>query len=142
MAGINELVVRRSVSLQPKVYPKDLLYHERQVTGRGARASSALALSLGTMVGMALLAIGPLRRAIRRRLPSQGEGPTKEKNETGYFNITLVAQAPSGKELSRVACEARAIQATGRPPPSSRGSSRAVAHCRSPPPMGRSPAAC
>lgn len=104
MAGINELVVRRSVSLQPKVYPKDLLYHERQVTGRGAKGLfSAVALSLGTMVGMALLAIGPLRRAIRRWLPSQGEGPTKEKNETGYFNITLVAQAPSGKELSRVA---------------------------------------
>ena len=100
MAGINEPVVRRSASLLGWNLAS---YHERQATGKGfGGLVKALALSLSFTMGIAALAIGPLRRAIRRRLPAQGEGPDEEARESGFFKQTLIALDAGGKEVSRV----------------------------------------
>lgn len=66
------------------------------LTGAGpggfAKAAGTCAGTAATMAGMA---IGPLRRLVARRLPQPGEGPSKEKRESGYFAIALRGEHPT-----------------------------------------------
>ena len=102
MAGINERVVRRSASLLK--WPKSLRYHEHQLTGRGIKGLlGAIALTFSTAIGIAALAIPPLRKCIRNRfLPKQGEGPSEELCQNGHFVSTLLGESTDGHRRVKV----------------------------------------
>ena len=46
-------------------------------------------------VGMAAMAIGPLRRVVAARMPAPGAGPSKQVREAGYWDVRLLAEHPS-----------------------------------------------
>lgn len=95
MAAINTRVVRRSNALLGYPYGKGFRYDEAVLTGKGPLGlARAAGTSAGTVGGMAAAAVGPLRRLAAKRLPAPGEGPSKEKREAGFFDISLWAQHP------------------------------------------------
>jgi short subunit dehydrogenase-like uncharacterized protein len=101
MAAINTRVVRRTNVLLDDLYGADFRYDEAILTGGGPLgAIKAAALAAGTGGGMALMAVGPIRRAIARFLPQPGEGPSKEVRESGYFDLRLFAEHPHDKGKS------------------------------------------
>ncbi|HKJ23942.1 MAG TPA: saccharopine dehydrogenase, partial [Myxococcota bacterium] len=102
MAGINTRVVRRSNALLDDLYGADFRYDEAILTGAGPLGFlKAAGLGLGTGGVMALMSLGPIRRALSRLLPQPGEGPSKAQREAGYFDIELHAEHPGdhGKSL-------------------------------------------
>ncbi|MEC8633859.1 MAG: saccharopine dehydrogenase NADP-binding domain-containing protein [Pseudomonadota bacterium] len=91
MAAINSKVVRRSNALASLIYGADFSYNEA-ILMPSRRA--ALLLAGGSMLGMAALAIGPLRRLIATRLPQPGEGPSLSERENGFFEFFVQAHHP------------------------------------------------
>ncbi len=95
MAGVNTKVVRRSNALLGHAWGKGFRYDEAILTGKGPLGlARATAVAAGTRAGMATLAIGPVRGLLASRLPSPGEGPSKEAREKGHFEIRLLGQHP------------------------------------------------
>ena len=95
MGGVDTKVVRRSNALLGYAYGREFRYGEATLTGAGAGGfARASALATSTLGMMAAMGIGPIRRLIAPRLPSPGEGPSKEKREAGYFDIRLLARHP------------------------------------------------
>ena len=95
MGSVDTKVVRRTNSLLDHRYGEDFRYSEGTLTGSGAVGfSKALASAALIPTMMAAMAIGPLRRMISPRLPSPGEGPSKEAREAGHFDIRLHARHP------------------------------------------------
>jgi len=92
MAATNTRVVRRSHALMGLPWGKGFRYSEVMTTGRGvtglSRAVSAAAGIAGFMAGIALPLTRPL---LEKRLPSPGEGPSKEVRDAGYFETHLIA---------------------------------------------------
>ena len=96
MSTIDTKVVRRSNALLGHPYGKDFRYDEAMLTGSGPLGfakASGIAASMFAM--MAAMSIRPVRNLIAPRLPAPGEGPSKQERETGYFDVRLVAQAPT-----------------------------------------------
>lgn len=92
MAGINTRVVRRSHALMGQPWSKDFRYTEVMSTGRGAKGlarATAIAGGLAGFVG--LVALPVTRPVVQKRLPEPGEGPSKERRESGFFNTHLIA---------------------------------------------------
>ncbi len=97
MAGINTRVVRRSAALRADFYGPGFRYQESMLTGTGAAgALKASGITLGMNAGMAAMALGPLRRAVTPRLPAPGEGPTRQQQEEGYWDLRFWAAPPAG----------------------------------------------
>ena len=91
MAAINSKVVRRSNALASLIYGADFSYNEAILM---PSRHAALLLAGGSMLGMAALAIGPLRRLIATRLPQPGEGPSLSERENGFFEFFVQAHHP------------------------------------------------
>jgi short subunit dehydrogenase-like uncharacterized protein len=88
MARVNERVVRRTRALLGEPWGAGFRYRERWFVGGWARAAAVGAVG---RAGPALLAIGPLRRAVEARwLPPPGGGPDDATRARGYFRSTLV----------------------------------------------------
>jgi len=101
MAGINTKVVRRSNALLGYRYGQDFRYDEAILSGAGAAGfAKATGATAGMAVGMGAMAIGPLRRLIAGRLPSPGEGPSKEAREAGHYDIELFGRHPSDPDCN------------------------------------------
>lgn len=99
MAGINTRVVRRSNALLGDAYGGDFRYDEMTLTGDGAvGAARAAAVAAGTGLTMGAMAIGPIRRLVSPRLPSPGEGPSREEQEKGYWDLRFHARSPRGAD--------------------------------------------
>ncbi len=94
MAGVNTKVVRRTNALLDFVYGKGFRYDEAVLMGTGA---TGMVKAAGTATaqggGMAAAALAPVRRMLAQRLPP-GEGPSKEKRESGYFDLRILALDP------------------------------------------------
>ena len=130
MAMINSRVVRRSVGLYREAAPADAAalyaggfgYRERalvpteEMAKKAARAATAPASKRRELVA-------------KGRLPSPGEGPSKEQRENGWFNFTLRAEPADGgppvvgtvsggepgyDETSKMVSEAAVLLATQR----------------------------
>jgi len=102
MAAINTRVVRRTNLLLDDRYGADFRYDEAILTGDGPLGwGKAAALAAGFGGGMALMALGPVRRLAARFLPQPGDGPSKETRESGYFDLRLFGEHPedAGKSL-------------------------------------------
>jgi short subunit dehydrogenase-like uncharacterized protein len=97
MAAINTRVVRRSNALLADAYGADFRYDEALLMGSGPLgAAKASAVAAGMGLGMAALAVGPIRRLVAPRLPAPGEGPSPEQREKGYWDLRFWAAPPAG----------------------------------------------
>lgn len=96
MAAVDTKVVRRSNALRDYAYGHDFRYDEGVLCGSGPVGfARATARALGTAAVMGALAIGPVRRFAAGRLPQPGQGPSRQKRESGFFDIALLGHHPS-----------------------------------------------
>ncbi|MDH3708104.1 MAG: saccharopine dehydrogenase NADP-binding domain-containing protein, partial [Acidimicrobiia bacterium] len=96
MAGINTKIVRRSNALLGYAYGRGFEYDEGVLTGSGPLGFTKAAATASGMVAMNLaMGRGWLRRAVSGRLPQPGDGPSREKQERGNFDIRLRGEHPS-----------------------------------------------
>lgn len=114
MAAINTRVVRRSNALFGYRYGRDFSYSEvtsLPASPKGALTAAGLTLGLG---GLLLAAnVPPLRRALEKRLPKPGEGPSRRARERGFFEVELrgTGKRPKGEPF-----EVRAVVAGTQDP--------------------------
>ncbi|MDR9453346.1 MAG: saccharopine dehydrogenase NADP-binding domain-containing protein [Wenzhouxiangella sp.] len=102
MAAINTRVVHKSHALRDRAWGEDFIYDEAMMTGRGfkgRRAAWVWSLMLG---GFALgAAVKPLRALMKKTvLPDQGEGPSREQQQRGFYKLRLTGQSRDGRTLS------------------------------------------
>ena len=92
MAAINTRIVRRSHALMGLPWGEDFRYSEVISTGKGAKGwSRAAAVAGGTIAFMGAIALPVTRPLLEKRLPSPGEGPSREARDKGFFKTRLVA---------------------------------------------------
>ena len=101
MAGINTRVVRRSHALAGFPYGQDFRYRESTLTGKGIGGwmkGTLMTLGLGALVlGISL---GPTRKLLQRFvLPKPGEGPDRELQQSGFFNLMQIGVLPDGTTM-------------------------------------------
>jgi short subunit dehydrogenase-like uncharacterized protein len=98
MAGVNTKVVRRSHALAGYPYGRDFRYDESVMTGRGISGwlkGSTMVLGLGALVFFASFA--PTRKLLQRFvLAKPGEGPDRELQRTGFFNLMQIGVLQDG----------------------------------------------
>ena len=95
MANVDTRVVRRSNALLDNAYGANFRYDEAMLMGGGLVGfAKATGLATALRVGMAAMAIGPLRRAVASRMPAPGDGPSKQAREAGYWDVRLLAEHP------------------------------------------------
>ncbi len=98
MAVINTRVVRRSNALMNSAYGEDFRYDEAVLAAKGQGALKSKLAAAAMTAGTASLAIAPLRAVAKRLLPSPGEGPSKKRQEKGYFDILLHGAHPTDRD--------------------------------------------
>lgn len=98
MAGVNTKVVRRSHALAGYPYGKQFRYDESVMTGRGFGGwlkGTLMVLSLGALVLFA--SYTPTRNFLQRFvLAKPGEGPDRELQQSGFFNLLQIGVLPDG----------------------------------------------
>jgi short subunit dehydrogenase-like uncharacterized protein len=101
MAGVNTRVVRRSNALAGYLYGRDFRYREATLTGRGVSGwlkGTVMTLALGALV--LGISMSPTRKLLQRFvLPKPGEGPNRELQQTGFFNLMQIGKLPDGTVL-------------------------------------------
>lgn len=100
MAGINTRVVHRSNALAACAYGNSFRYDEAVLTGRGI-GGRVTAMSVATAVGTFMLGAGiaPTRWLLEKFMPAPGEGPSRETQEKGSFDLRFVGKTAEGKKL-------------------------------------------
>jgi len=104
MARVNQAVVRRTRALLGEPWGPGFRYGERW---RARGWAEAAGVGLGTVLVPPMLAIGPLRRFVERRLPRPGEGPSAEDRARGFFRTALAGRIDgvAGPVVLRIACD-------------------------------------
>ena len=101
MAGINTKVVRRSHALLGYPWGKEFRYDESVLTGKGIGGwfkGFTMTLVLGGLVLGA--SFGPTRRFLQRFvLAKPGEGPDREMQQTGFFNLMQLGKLADGRTV-------------------------------------------
>ncbi len=101
MAGVNTRVVRRSNALAGYPYGRDFRYREVTMTGHGVSGwlkGTVMTLGLGALV--LGISIGPTRKLLKKFvLPKPGEGPDRELQQSGFFNLMQIGKLPDGSIL-------------------------------------------
>ncbi len=100
MGAINSRVVHRSNALLGFPYGRGFRYEERVALGAGARGfARAQAMSTGLAASERALALGPARSIAKRFLPSPGEGPSRERRESGSFHVRILGKMGPARSL-------------------------------------------
>lgn len=98
MAGVNTKIVRRSHALAGYPYGKDFRYDEAVLTGRGITGwlkGTVMVAGLGALVFFA--SFTPTRNFLQRHVLSKpGEGPDRELQQSGFFNLSQIGKLPDG----------------------------------------------
>jgi short subunit dehydrogenase-like uncharacterized protein len=101
MAGVNTKVVRRSHALAGYPYGRDFRYDESVMTGRGFSGwfkGSIMTLGLGALVFFA--SFTPTRKLLQRFvLAKPGEGPDRQLQQQGFFNLMQIGVLADGTVL-------------------------------------------
>ena len=101
MAGVNTKVVRRSHALAGYPYGKDFRYDESVLSGRGFSGwlkGTVMTLGLGAIVFLA--SFTPTRNLLQRFVLSKpGEGPDRELQREGFFNLMQIGVLPDGTQV-------------------------------------------
>lgn len=111
MAAINTRIVRRSHALLGYPWGEAFRYSETMripggVTGRVASQGYSAGLQAFTV----LAAIGPTRKLLETAvLPKPGEGPSREKQEAGYFKSRLLGFIPARGDEPQIRVEGTVI---------------------------------
>ncbi|WP_290815307.1 saccharopine dehydrogenase NADP-binding domain-containing protein [Halovivax sp.] len=94
MAVVNERVIRRSNALLDYPWGREFECREVVPVGSGPIGMvGASAVSAGLWLATGVLAVGPMREALRRfAFPDPGEGPTSAEIENGYFTIRVLGR--------------------------------------------------
>ncbi len=97
MAATNARVVRRTNALLGYAYGRDFRYREAMSFGKGPKGwFSAAGAAAGSMGFITAAAIPPVRWLLAKAvLPAPGEGPSREKRESGSFAMRLVGTGES-----------------------------------------------
>ena len=100
MAGINTRIVRRSNALMNNAYGDDFSYSETMATGKGM-AGYLAAKSISTAIkSMAVMSFtSPGRAILNKILPAQGEGPTVDPENPGFYVIQFTGETAQGERL-------------------------------------------
>ncbi len=99
MAAVNTRVVRRSNALLGHPWGQDFLYTEVSAYGSGPKGLlAATTATVGLGASMAAMGVAPVRRQLEKHvLPAPGEGPSADKRERGYFQMTLRGEGTSAR---------------------------------------------
>ena len=101
MAGVNTKVVRRSHALAGYPYGKDFRYDESVLSGRGFSGwlkGTVMTLGLGAIVFLA--SFTPTRNLLQRFVLSKpGEGPDRELQREGFFNLMQIGVLADGTQV-------------------------------------------
>ncbi len=99
MAGINTRVVRRSHALAGYPWGKDFRYREAVLTGTGASGRVKGAMMSAALGGLVLgISLSPTRAILKKFfLPKPGEGPDRELQQAGFFDLRQVGWLPDGR---------------------------------------------
>lgn len=101
MAAINTRVVHRSNGLMDWAYGTDFKYDEAMMTGAGFKGR-AMAMAVSGALGGFLVgaALSPTRWALEKFVvPKPGEGPSKEAQETGFYDLRFFGETANGEKL-------------------------------------------
>jgi short subunit dehydrogenase-like uncharacterized protein len=101
MAGINTRVVHRSNALAACAYGNNFRYDEALLTGRGI-GGGATAMSVATALGAFMLGAGiaPTRWLLEKFMPAPGEGPSRDAQEKGSFDLRFFGKTADGEKLT------------------------------------------
>lgn len=99
MAGINTRVVRRSHALAGYPWGRDFRYREAVLTGQGASGRIKGALMNAALGGLVVgISLSPTRAILKKFfLPEPGEGPDRELQHSGFFDLRQVGHLPDGR---------------------------------------------
>lgn len=101
MAGVNTKIVRRSHALAGYPYGRDFRYDESLMTGSGFTGwlkGTTVLLGLGALVLFA--SFSPTRKLLQRFvLAKPGEGPSREMQQKGFYNLLQIGVLPDGTLL-------------------------------------------
>ncbi len=98
MAAINTRIVRRSNALLDHRYSNDFRYSEVMSFPKGPKgAAIAAGVAAGIAGFMTAAALPPTRALLEKKLPSPGEGPSREQRERGFFEVLLIGKGKSAK---------------------------------------------
>jgi short subunit dehydrogenase-like uncharacterized protein len=98
MAAVNERVVQRSNAFLH--YHPNFTYNEAMLVGKGVTGYlGATAVTAGIGGFMLAVAVRPLRSLITRFLPSPGEGPSPEAQQTGFFVHDVYGRTETGETI-------------------------------------------
>ena len=101
MAGVNTKVVRRSHALSGYPYGRDFRYDESVMTGRGFSGwlkGAIMVVGLGALVFFA--SFTPTRKLLQRFVLSKpGDGPDRELQQQGFFNLMQIGVLQDGTVL-------------------------------------------
>jgi short subunit dehydrogenase-like uncharacterized protein len=101
MAAPNVRIVHRSNALGDNAYGAGFQYDEAILAGRGLRGR-AVATSIAAGLGAFAIAasVAPLRAALERFvLPAPGEGPSPEKQKTGFYDLRFLGKTDDGRAI-------------------------------------------
>ena len=98
MAAINTRVVRRSHALAGFPYGEDFQYRESVLTGKGINGrTKATLMTLGLGALVVGISFAPARKLLQQFfLPKPGEGPDRELQREGFFNLMQIGVLPDG----------------------------------------------
>ena len=99
MAGINTKVVRRSNSLSNYSYGKDFRYDEATIFGKGFTGKmKGILTSIPIGIVMTVRSGSLLKKGIDMLLPKPGEGPSKKKMKSGFYNLRFYITLEDGSQ--------------------------------------------
>lgn len=100
MAMVNTKVVRRSHALLGYPYGKDFRYQEAVMTGTGiAGRLKGIAMTAAIGAFMAGGSFSLTRKVLQIFVPDPGEGPDRELQQSGFFNLMQIGELPDGTVL-------------------------------------------
>ncbi|MFK7865415.1 MAG: trans-acting enoyl reductase family protein [Pseudohongiellaceae bacterium] len=102
MEAINTRIVLRSNAIRQQGSYSDIFsYNEGTLTGSGfGGENKAKAIAFGTKVAPSALSIGVLRNFLTKFvLPKPGQGPSKQEQLDGFYELWFLGVTESGKQL-------------------------------------------
>jgi short subunit dehydrogenase-like uncharacterized protein len=101
MGPMNTKIVRRSNALLGYPYGKDFRYEEASLVGTGPMGwVRAKGEALRFIAFILTVAMPPTRSLLKKYvLPKSGEGPSREKRETGFWRVVLIGKLSDGNVM-------------------------------------------
>ena len=101
MAAINTRIVHRSNAVSGAPYGQEFLYDEAMMTGKGVKGRLAAYGVTAAMGGFLVAsAIKPSRWVLERFVvPKPGEGPSRQSQENGFYDLRFVGKTDDGKVI-------------------------------------------